>query len=374
MLAQQALAIGVQANLPVHVVGGPGVGKTATVRKLAETIAAKTGKPFPVYVMIPSLLDVTDLNGMPYREDGLTKWAAPFWTAIVKDSGLLFIDEANTASPQVMSACLRIVLEGQVGETIIKASRVLVTNPPEMIPGATPFSAPMSNRLMWIEWEALSAADWSKGMVDGFTFDLPIVDQSPMPALLKKAAALIGSFVRSKPDVLANFPKDEGEQSGPWPSHRSWDMAHVALAAVEAAGFNGLSDLAFTCVAGCVGKSAATEFFTWLRRADLPDPETLLANPAGFKVPTRGDIVHAIVTAVAAVVSAKIEPGQWDAAWQIISRVTAAGYKDAATMAAQTLARANKALPEGQRMVTPAFAADLMPVAQALYDAAQRRK
>jgi hypothetical protein len=71
---------------------------------------------------------------------------------------------------------------------------------------------------------------------------------------------------------------------------------------------------------------------------DLPDPEAVLADPAGFLLPARGDRAYAAVAAVAAVVAANPTPQRWAAGWQVLGRA-AETAPDVAAVAARTLAR-----------------------------------
>jgi hypothetical protein len=79
---------------------------------------------------------------------------------------------------------------------------------------------------------------------------------------------------------------------------------------------------------------------------DLPDPEAVLADPASFVLPKRGDRAYAALAAVAAVVAADPTPQRWVAGWQVLGRA-ASGAPDVAAVAARTLARCR---PDGTRL------------------------
>jgi hypothetical protein len=56
-------------------------------------------------------------------------------------------------------------------------------------------------------------------------------------------------------------------------------------------------------------------------RADLPDPELVLADPDGFPVPDRGDQVHALLEAVLEAVRRDRTRARWEVAWSVLARL-----------------------------------------------------
>jgi len=104
-----------------------------------------------------------------------------------------------------------------------------------------------------------------------------------------------------------------------------------------------------------VGDGAGVEFLAWLAEMDLPDPEAVLADPASFLLPSRGDRAYAAVAAVAAVVAADPTPQRWVAGWQVLGKA-AETAPDVAAVAARTLARCRPdgvALPAEVRLFAP---------------------
>ena len=56
---------------PVFLWGPPGVGKSSIVKRVAEE------KGLEIMDVRASLLDPTDLRGIPYVEEGIANWAPP---------------------------------------------------------------------------------------------------------------------------------------------------------------------------------------------------------------------------------------------------------------------------------------------------------
>ena len=88
---------------------------------------------------------------------------------------------------------------------------------------------------------------------------------------------------------------------------------------------------------------------------DLPDPEAVLADPASFLLPERGDRAYAALAAVAAAVAADPTADRWAAGWQVLG-LAADSAPDVAAVAARVLARCRPdgaALPAEVRLFAP---------------------
>lgn len=100
------------------IVGNPGVGKSAVIGSLAEDNVTK------VVQFTGSSTYEESINGIPYRDaaDNLQKYLEPGWLKDIWDFSeanpdgrvILFIDEFNTAEPQVLKTFLSILTERKV--------------------------------------------------------------------------------------------------------------------------------------------------------------------------------------------------------------------------------------------------------------------
>lgn len=91
-------------------------------------------------------------------------------------------------------------------------------------------------------------------------------------------------------------------------------------------------------VRGVVGDGPGLELLAALDRMDLPEPEELLADPAGAVLPDRGDLRQAVLDGVVAAVRQRPERARWDAAWAVLERALATGAPDLVVVPASTLA------------------------------------
>lgn len=87
-----------------------------------------------------------------------------------------------------------------------------------------------------------------------------------------------------------------------------------------------------------MGDGPGLELLASLDRMDLPDPEELLADPAGAELPERGDLRQAVLDGVVAAVRKRPEKDRWDAAWTLLVRATETGAPDLVVVPATTLA------------------------------------
>ena len=334
----EALGVAVAARVPVLLWGAPGTGKTSVVKALADALG------WPCETVIASIREPSDFAGLPIVVGEGVRFAPPAWARRLAEAGrgLLFLDELSTAPPAVQAALLRVVLERVVGDLELPAEVAVVAaaNPPEQAADGWDLSAPLANRLCHLSWD-IDPRAVADGLAGGWM--PPQVPQLPedWAAEFGLALALVAAFLHVRPALACAPPHDAAAAGRGWPSPRTWEMAARLWAASGAAGSSEESRAAL--VRGAVGEGAGVEFLAWVAEMDLPDPEAVLADPAGFLLPARGDRAYAAVAAVAAVVAANPTPKRWAAGWQVLGRA-AETAPDVAAVAARTLARCR---PEG---------------------------
>ena len=352
--AVEALGVAVAARVPVLLWGAPGTGKTSAIRAMA------TAMGLPCETVIASIREPSDFAGLPIVVGDGVRFAAPAWAKRLADAGhgLLFLDELSTAPPAVQAALLRVVLERAVGDLQLPDAVTVVAaaNPPDQAADGWDLSAPLANRLCHLAWQTdpRSVAD---GLAGGWVPPVVPVLPDGWQAEEVLSRGLVSAFLRVRPALACAPPSDAASAGRGWPSPRTWEMAARLLAA---AGASGVSDEARSAlVQGAVGDGAAIEFLAWLSEMDLPDPEQVLAEPASFRLPERGDRAYAALAAVAAAVAADPTPERWTAGWQVLG-LAADAAPDVAAVAARVLA---KCRPEGAAL--PAEIHQFIPVLRA---------
>ena len=339
--AAEALGIAVAARVPVLLWGAPGTGKTSAIRAMADTMG------LPCETVIASIREPSDFAGLPVVAGDSVRFAPPRWAKrlAAAGTGVLFLDELSTAPPAVQAALLRVVLERTVGDLTLPADVAVVAaaNPPEQAADGWDLSAPLANRLCHLVWET-TARSIADGLAGGWA--APVVPALPTgwTAAEQLNKGLVAAFLQVRPALAIAPPANVTEAGRGWPSPRTWEMAARLMTATDAAGASDQARSAL--IRGAVGDGPGVEFLAWLVEMDLPDPEEVLANPASFRLPERGDRAYAALASIAAAVAAQPTPERWTAGWQVLGGC-AAKVPDIAATAARVLA---KCRPDGTEL------------------------
>ncbi|MFF5983841.1 AAA family ATPase [Streptomyces olindensis] len=334
----EALTLAVAADLPVLLWGEPGIGKTAALTQLA------TALDLPLTTVIASVHEPSDFSGLPIVGDDPAEqgvpMAPPDWAVrlVRAGRGLLFLDELSTAPPAVQAALLRLVLERRIGALRLPPGVRIVAaaNPRSSAADGWELSPPLVNRFVHLQW-----AHDTDVVVRGLggvwpTATLPLLDPGKLPEAVDFARRAVCGLLAARPGLVHRLPSGEARRGGPWPSPRSWEMTLHLIAFATAAGSS--RDVLSLLVRGTVGDGPGLELLASLDRMDLPDPETLLADPAGAELPQRGDLRQAALDAVVAAVRARPERSRWDAAWALLVKAVETGPPDVVVVPATTLA------------------------------------
>ncbi|HMM87096.1 MoxR family ATPase [Azohydromonas sp.] len=275
VLDREFVATAEGRHTPLMLWGPPGVGKSGLVAQLAQ----RHGVPL-VDVRL-SQMEPSDLRGIPFRVGDLVQWATP---ALLPDAqrhgprGVLFLDEITSAAPAVSAAAYQLILDRRLGEYTLPAGwAIFAAGNRQGDRGVTyAMPAPLANRFAhfevevdlddWVQWA------WAHG-----------VDER-----------LIG-FLRFKPELLFDFDPARtlaGEMA--FPSPRSWEFAHRALAK-----FGDQPALLPGALAGCVGAAAGVECAAYLATLErLPDLDAVVEG-RDADVPGEIDLQYAVAAALA---------------------------------------------------------------------------
>ncbi|MBF6220575.1 AAA family ATPase [Nocardia abscessus] len=334
----EALALAVAADLPVLLWGEPGIGKTAALTQLAADL------DLPLTTVIASVHEPSDFSGLPIigddpAENGVPM-APPDWAVrlVRAGRGLLFLDELSTAPPAVQAALLRLVLERRIGNIQLpRGVRIVAAaNPRSSAADGWELSPPLANRFVHLQWTHDHDV-----VVRGLGGTWP---HATLPRLAPEKLSEAVAFARravcvllaARPALVHQLPSAETRRGGPWPSPRSWEMTLRLIAFATAAGSS--REVLSLLVRGTVGDGPGFELLAGLDRMDLPDPEALLADPAGAALPERGDLRQAVLDGVVAAVRKRPEKSRWDAAWALLVKALETGAPDLIVVPATTLA------------------------------------
>ncbi|WP_329166795.1 AAA family ATPase [Streptomyces sp. NBC_01267] len=334
----EALTLAVAADLPVLLWGEPGIGKTAALTQLAATL------DLPLTTVIASVHEPTDFSGLPIVGDDPAvqgvPMAPPQWAVelVRAGRGLLFLDELSTATPAVQAALLRVVLERRVGALQLPPGVRIVAaaNPRASAADGWELSPPLANRFVHLYW--VHDRDVVVRGLGGIwpRAELPRLVPERLAGAVAYARRAVCGFLEARPTLIHRLPSTETRRGGAWPSPRSWEAALILLAFGTAASAS--REVLALLVRGTVGDGPGLELLAHLDRMELPDPESLLADPASAELPERGDLRQAALEAVVAAVGARPQRARWEAAWAVLVRALETGVPDLLVAPATALA------------------------------------
>ncbi len=334
----EALALAVSADLPVLLWGEPGIGKTAALTQLAESL------DLPLTTVIASVHEPSDFSGLPVIGDDPATlgvpMAPPDWAVrlVHAGRGLLFLDELSTAPPAVQAALLRVVLERRIGALQLPPGVRIVAaaNPPSSAADGWELSPPLANRFVHLHWTHDHEVV-VRGL--GGTWPLatlPRLDPEKFSDAVTFARRAVCGLLTARPALVHQLPGSQSRRGGAWPSPRSWDMTVRLVAFATAASSS--TDVLSLLVRGSVGDGPGFELLAAIDHMDLPDPEVLLADPTAVALPDRGDLRQAVLDAVVAAVRRRPDQARWDAAWALLVTAVQTGPPDLVVVPATTLA------------------------------------
>ena len=345
MSVTKCLSIAIQAQFtepmapPVMVWGGTGAGKTSSTEALCKSLGVWLD-----VLRVPQLMEA-DFIGYPVPdlETGAMRFLPPhFAHACVNrtQKTVFFFDELSDANRSIQAAAHGPLLDKAFGEVVLKGvAMVAASNPPSISTTGQTISAPISNRLVHLFWNQ-PPDEWMQGMISGLA-------NSPVEKLpsnwregIPGKRALVAQFASKVRPELLDISDEDLVKSGedmwkPFHTRRSWTHAAILMAAAES--LNDV-DAKHTLLDGCVG-AASLEYLQWEANLDLVDPELALASPHSFTMPGRGDQVLALANSVAARVVQNNTRVRWEAGWEVMARIKAAGFGDVAAVGAPTLCK-----------------------------------
>jgi hypothetical protein len=270
-------------------IGPPGSGKTKTIEAFSKVVDRLP------YTLIGSIREPTDFGGFPYpvqctpvkdpvsgkMVDVYMSMVPPKWAMDMhgtEKSWILFLDELTCNAPAVQAAMLAVITDKRVGDLPLPPETWIVSacNPPDQAANGHELEPPMANRLFHHKWESDKEA-WEAGFIGGWDNVVPAFTLLPpdWENGMGRASANLSAFLRRFPSHWEKMPEDRNKRGGPWPSRRTWEMAKIALAAVESHSPRE-HGLRLQAIAGCVGEDIAHEWSSFDKALDLPDPEVVI--------------------------------------------------------------------------------------------------
>jgi len=258
----------------IHLWGKPGIGKSEVTRQIAASLTwnDETGatRPWGLIEFRANLREPVDCRGIPVTftlEDGtmVTRWLVPDELPQEKRDGkfgIFFLDEMNTASPQMQAALFQLVLERRLGDYVLPDGWVIVAagNAVSDRAAAQRMPTALRNRFAHI-YVVADVAAWAKW------------------ATANNVAPEFVAFARFRRELFDDTRGLPVGDENAFLTFRSFTKASEFV--------NEDLDLRMELIASWVGDSVAAEIDGFLRLYhSLGTLEDIVANPETAKLPS----------------------------------------------------------------------------------------
>jgi hypothetical protein len=285
---------------PLYIWGRTGIGKSYTVRKAAKILAEKYNRKlsesirdadsehFLLLDRRMALRDPTDLIGVLYKDNGVSKWHYPDWLyRISKDHeeergfeirGIVFLDELNLAPPLTQNAAYSLILDRKLEDLEIADGIAMIA----------------AGNVEEDKAHTFDLADPLKTRFTHVTLAVPVFKDDDRRggwfywAVNNGIDSRILAFLSFQPDKLFHYV--EGDRTFPTP--RGWEKASKLMKGKQ----NGE---AWRAVAKACGYISGLQFKQFMELSNAVDVEEILKNPWTFtkleisqKFSVIGSIVH----------------------------------------------------------------------------------
>lgn len=259
--------------------GPPGIGKSQSIREIANKINYLTGKTVVTTDVRLLLFNPVDLRGIPTANSDktLAVWLKPKIFQMDEDENIvniLFLDEISAAPPSVQAAAYQITLDKTVGEHKLPNNCIVIAAGNRTTDKSVAYAMPkaLANRLMHIEI-SVSFDSWNEWAIEN-NIDSRII-----------------GFLKFKPNYLMKFTTSNAHLAFPTP--RSWEMTSNILRYISSK-----IDDVYPMIEGLIGKGAAIEFKAYSKIYDeLPLIEDIFEGKTNYTT-NRSDVFYAIVTSM----------------------------------------------------------------------------
>jgi hypothetical protein len=255
------------ANVPLLIFGGPGIGKSEICKAAADGDEVKDVRL--------SMLEPVDMRGMPVvnrKGDGSefsVEWAKPDFLP-KEGKGIILFDELNTADPSVQNAALQFILDRRCGPHKLGDGWWIVAcgNKSSHKAHVNPLSAPLRNRFVILEMQP-DFNQWRNWAMNNLIHE-----------------NVLGFMSSTSGQHLYSDPQDE---YGNFPTPRGWTMVSRLLR-------NNITER--EAIEGAIGKGAANWFIQYCNEIKvMPDIDALLEGKAAYQDgPNKLSVTYAVVS------------------------------------------------------------------------------
>lgn len=267
----------------IHIISGPGLGKSSIVAQLAKELGKELGVPFANLEFFLNSKEAPDVGGYGLPDDDedgekIMVWTRAPWMPRANDPshGFVFLDEFRQSQHDVQKVSAELLLNGRVNASHLPTTYMVLaaSNREGDRSGVGKELAFVTNRTMeinidpdldsWVEWAEKEGVHW------GFV-----------------------AFAKRRPGLV--FQSKVPEKPGPFCSPRSFVQASRLYEVLD-------GDLFVEAAGGLIGEGTAAEVIAFMRVVDeLPEYADIVRDPHKTKVPgvDRPDALYACMQMVA---------------------------------------------------------------------------
>jgi hypothetical protein len=262
---QEVIQNVIGTNWPLFIWGPPGVGKSTIVQNIAKK------NEMELIDIRASLLDPTDLRGIPTVENGQAKWCPPTFLPHEPNSkGILFFDELNAAPALVQASLYQLTLDRRIGEYQLPKGWRIIAAGNRATDRAVVFRMPSAliNRFVHLDFEA-DFEDWRDWSIS------------------RKIHPLVLGFLSTRPELL--FKMDKPDK--PFPTPRSWEMVSDILDKFKS------SKDCRDVILGTIGEGASMEFLGYCDNSISEEIiNKIISDPEKAKLPKKLGDQYALIS------------------------------------------------------------------------------
>lgn len=282
---KKILKFSIGNNLPVLVLGEPGIGKTEIIKSVGDELS------HPIFFKHPVVDEAIDYKGLPGIVNGQAEFL-PYGDLRIlieaKEKTIIFIDDFGQSELPVQKALMQLLLERTINGQRISDHIIFIaaSNRNQDKAGVGYIIEPLKSRFKSIVKLEVRLEDWTTWAINkGLPHELI-------------------QFIRFKPDMLFSHN----------PTREIVNSANPrTVASVGNWMLKGLpKEFELEVFQGAAGESFAIEFMSFLQIArELPDPREILANPLKAEIPNNLSAKAALSGALAHHVTAATLPNMF---------------------------------------------------------------
>ena len=281
------------ADQPVMLHGSPGAGKSQVVKQVTKEL----GMGF-IDVRL-SQLDPVDLRGVPSIDQAaqMTTWNPPDFLPRTEamggkhpDTGVLFLDEINSAAQGTAAAAYQLVLDRRLGDYELPEGWRIVAAGNRSTDRAlvNEMSTALKNRFSHLDYE-VNNDDWTQWAFGNEIHESVI-------GFLRFQPMLLNEFEERNQTAEEKNRVKKLKNAKAFGTPRSWEFVSNIMKT------NPPKEIEFELIAGTVGEGAAASFFAYLKfYRDMPSIDEILLNPKKAPIPAKNQpaTTWAVCTALA---------------------------------------------------------------------------